>query len=77
MTIKESLVKRIEQMNEQELERSLEVLTQSSTQEVLREEFRLLEELASPMPQRDLETLTFTMRRRPFFGLQSREPENT
>lgn len=68
MTNKESLVKRIEQMDEQQLERSLESLTQGTTQEALLEEFRLLEELASPMAQEDLDTLASAMRRRPFFG---------
>lgn len=64
MTIKESLVKRIEQMDEEQLERSLESLTQGITQEALLEEFRLLEELASPMAQEDLDTLASAMRRR-------------
>lgn len=73
MTIKESLVKRIEQMDEGRLERSLESLTQ----ETLLEEFRLLEELASPMAQEDLDTLALAMRRRPFFGTQQSVSEQS
>lgn len=68
MTVKESLMKRIEQMDEQQLERSLEALTQATTRETLLEEFRLLEELASSMTQDDLDALVSAMRRRPFFG---------
>jgi len=68
VTIKESLVKRIEQMDERQLERGSEAMAQGTGQETLLEEFWLLEELASPMAQEDLDTLAAAMRRRPFFG---------
>ncbi len=41
-------------MDERQLERGLEAMAQGTGQETLLEEFRLLEELASPMTQEDL-----------------------
>jgi hypothetical protein len=76
MTVKERVLKRIEELDEarlSELERNLEAPASKGL--TLEEEFRLLDELATPMSEEDRAAFEEATRRRPFFGGRTLEIE--
>lgn len=73
MTVKERVMRRIEQLDDAQLERLERDLVGFGTG--LEEEFRLLEELASPMSEADRLAFEASARRRPLFGGRSLDLE--